>query len=190
MDRIYRQLCRDHKHMQQLLDIFERLLQQLGRRDRDPATLPQMLDALDYFSIYPDKWHHPVEDLVFARLLTKPIHDRDAVYRAQMQHERIAAATRNMGTLFYAVANDAAVERRILVDAADHYLRLQRDHMALENRAIFPQLEQYLDAGDWNTIRAQIAELRDPVFDDGTRKIYESVHEYLTEAPIPATAFA
>lgn len=37
MDAIYRQLYRDHKHMQQLLDAFEQLLHDLGKSDRDPA---------------------------------------------------------------------------------------------------------------------------------------------------------
>ncbi|SEA45924.1 hemerythrin domain-containing protein [Microbulbifer marinus] len=190
MDAIYRQLCRDHKHMQQLLDAFEKLLHQLGRNDRDPATLGLILDALDYLSVYPDKWHHPAEELVFARLLTKPIHDRDGIYKAQMQHERIAAATKNMSALFYAVANDAAVERHTLVGTCNDYLRLQRDHMELENRTIFPQIEMYLTDQDWDFIRTQLCTQQDPLFNDDTRKIYESLRQYLTEPQNPEVAVA
>ncbi|SHF16693.1 Hemerythrin-like domain-containing protein [Microbulbifer donghaiensis] len=190
MDAIYRQLCRDHKHMQQLLDAFEKLLHQLGRSDRDPATLSLILDALDYLSVYPDKWHHPTEELVFARLLTKPAHDRDAIYSAQMQHERIAAATKHMSGLFYAVANDSAVERHTLVDACTNYLQLQREHMELENRVIFPQIELYLTDTDWDAIRTQIGTQQDPLFNDDTRKTYESLRQHLTEPQNPVIAVA
>ncbi len=190
MDTIYRQLCRDHKHMQQLLDAFEQLMRNLNSSDRDPATLGLILDALDYFSVYPDKWHHPVEELVFARLFAKPIRDRNSVITAQLQHQRIMTATKQMNALFYAVANDAAVERRMLTSASNVFLQLQRDHVELENHAIFPQIEEYLTAEDWDSIRGQVRAQRDPLFGADTRKIYESLHQYLTEPRSPEAAFA
>lgn len=117
---------------------------------------------------------------MFARLLTKPIHDRDAVTAVQLQHQRIRAATKQMNALFYAVANDAAVERGMLLGASNVYLQLQRDYMELENRTIFPQVEEYLTAGDWDLIRVQVRKQRNPLFNVDTRKIYESLHQYLT----------
>ncbi|GAA5443316.1 hypothetical protein Misp06_01492 [Microbulbifer sp. NBRC 101763] len=191
MNTIYRQLCCDHKHMQQMLNAFEQLLLDLfGRSDRDPNTLTLILDALDYFSVYPDKYHHPVEDLILARLLTKPIHGRDAIYEAQMQHEQIAAATKHMCALFYAVANDAMVERRVLQGASNNYLQLQRSHISLENSAIFPQIEQYLDAEDWKQINKQVAEIKDPLFDENAKKIYESLRNYLVQPETAEKALA
>ncbi|WP_444899795.1 hemerythrin domain-containing protein [Microbulbifer sp. VAAC004] len=191
MNNIYRQLCLDHKNMQQMLNAFERLLQDLfGTHERDPNTLSLILDALDYFSVYPDKYHHPVEDLILARLLTKPVHDRSAIYEAQMQHEKIAATTKHMCALFYAVANDAMVERRVLQGASNSYLQLQRNHIELENSAIFPQIEQYLQVEDWKQIYRQVKQLRDPFFDKNTRNVYESLREYLTQPETPSQVFA
>ncbi|MCO1333606.1 hemerythrin domain-containing protein [Microbulbifer sp. OS29] len=191
MNTIYRQLCCDHKQMQQLLNAFEQLLLDLfGRTDRDPSTLSLILDALDYLSVYPDQYHHPIEDLIFARLLTKPIHDKKSIYEAQMQHEQIALNTKHMCALFYAIANDATVERRVLQGACTSFLKLQRSHMNLENTAIFPQIEQYLDLSDWITIQKQVNELNTKYFDHSIRKIYESLHEHLTQAKAPEQALA
>lgn len=181
MSYIYRQLCRDHKHMQQLLDTFEGLLHDLGKGDRDPATLSLILDALDYFSVYPDKWHHPVEDLVFERLLAKPIDDRDAVVATLAEHRSIAAATRKLNSLFYAVANDAAVERNKLTGAASEYLRLQRRHIQKENRVIFPLVEQHLSRADWEHIGAQLKKQSNPLFNSGVKKLYDTLYENLAE---------
>ncbi|WP_226642549.1 hemerythrin domain-containing protein [Microbulbifer variabilis] len=191
MNNIYRQLCLDHKNMQQMLNAFEHLLEDLfGSNERDPNTLSLILDALDYFSVYPDKYHHPVEDLILARLLTKPVHDRNAIYEAQMQHEQIAATTKHMCALFYAVANDAMVERRVLQGASYTYLQLQRKHIELENSAIFPQMEQYLEVEDWKQIHKQVKQLKDPFFDQKTKNVYESLREYLTQTELPIQAFA
>ncbi|WP_346837510.1 hemerythrin domain-containing protein [Microbulbifer sp. SAOS-129_SWC] len=190
MHRIYRQLCRDHKHMQQLLDAFERLLFELGRRERDPATLSLILDALDYISVYPDRWHHPVEDLVFERLLDKPIPNRDAVIATQAEHRRIAAATRHLNKLFYAVANDAAVVREKLLDAARHYLQLQREHMQRENCTVFPLMEKHLSAADWAAIEARLQLQRDALFNPGVKRMYEAIHASLVESGSPVAAIA
>lgn len=181
MNGIYWQLCDDHKHMQKLLDVFENLLQQLGKRERDPATLTLILDALDYFSVYPDQWHHPVEDLVFERLLGKPIDVRDVVDTVLREHQAIAAATRRMNTLFYAVANDAAVEREKLFGAARDYIELQRQHLKKENEILLPLVAQYLSAADWQEIGLQLDEKESVHFHQGVKRIYEALLENLTE---------
>ncbi|MFV8781323.1 hemerythrin domain-containing protein [Microbulbifer sp. SA54] len=181
MNGIFWQLCDDHKHMQQLLDVFEKLLHQLGKRERDPATLTLILDALDYFSVYPDQWHHPVEDLVFERLLGKPVDIRDVVEDVLREHQAIAAATRRMNTLFYAVANDAAVERSQLYGAAQEYIDLQRQHLEKENEILLPLVAQYLTAADWEEIELQLDEKESVHFHQGVKRLYQALLENLTD---------
>ena len=184
MHGIYRKLCDDHKHMQRLLDVFETLLDELGRQDRDPATLSMILDALDYFSVYPDQWHHPVEDVVFDRLLGKPVDIRDEVEKISAEHKAIAMATRNMNRLFYAVANDAAVERQHLFDTAREYIALQRAHMKKENQLLLPLVDQYLTDTDWAEIADEILEKQSGQFHQGVKRLYEAIYEDLSEAVV------
>ncbi|MCX2794410.1 hemerythrin domain-containing protein [Microbulbifer thermotolerans] len=188
MNTIYRQLCLDHKHLQQLLDTFESLLHSLDDRERDPATLGLILDALDYISVYPDKLHHPVEDVVFQQLLTKPIPCREAVIATSQEHQHIAACTRQMSSLFYAIANDSAVERSKLISTALDYLNLQRDHMRWENEIVYPLIEQYLTEADWQEIHANLKQNSNPVFHAGIKKTYDMLHQYLTTSDQPAAA--
>lgn len=181
MNNIYRQLCCDHKHMQKLLDVFEALLQQLGKPERDPATLSMILDALDYFSVYPDQWHHPVEDLIFERLLRQPVDVRDVITSTIKEHQQIADATRKMNSFFYAVANDAAVEREQLFGAARAYIALQRRHLEKENNVLLPLVAELLTEADWEEIRSQL-ELRDSaLFNAGVKRLYESLYNDLAE---------
>ncbi|MCK7596297.1 hemerythrin domain-containing protein [Microbulbifer sp. CAU 1566] len=179
MNNIYRQLCNDHKHMQNLLDVFEHLLHELGKQDRDPATLSMILEALDYFSVYPDQWHHPVEDLVFEQLLSKPVEIRDVVARITAEHSAIAEATRTMNQLFYAVANDAAVERERLFSTAQNYISLQREHMKKENEILLPLVNQYLTDNDWNKVTATLANRQSGHFHQGVKQLYEAIYQDL-----------
>ncbi|WP_428820209.1 hemerythrin domain-containing protein [Microbulbifer sp. MCCC 1A16149] len=181
MNGIYRQLCDDHKHMQNLLDAFELLLQELAQQDRDPATLSMILDALDYFSVYPDQWHHPVEDLVFEQLLGKPLDIRDVVEQISREHRAIAEATRSMNRLFYAVANDAAVEREQLFSTAREYISLQREHMRKENEILLPLVNQYLTETDWEEVTAALADRQSCHFHRGVKRLYEAIYQDLAE---------
>ncbi|WP_091511085.1 hemerythrin domain-containing protein [Microbulbifer yueqingensis] len=190
MHDLYRQLCRDHRNMQQLLDAFEALLEDFGRRERDPATLGLILDALDYISVYPDRWHHPLEDLAMERLRTKPAANLVPVDRTMAEHKALVSATRRMNTLFYAIANDAAVERSQLFGPVREYLQLQRQHMERENREIFPQLERLLTAADWADIERQLQVQRDPLFNPDLRRMYDSLHDYIANFQQPACATA
>lgn len=188
MNEIFQQLCSDHKHMQRLLDVFENLLAQLGGQERDPATLSLILEALDYFSVYPDQWHHPVEDLVFDHLQDKPVGVRDIIDSTLEEHQQIATATRRMNKLFYAVANDAAVEREQLFGAAREYIDLQRNHLEKENEILFPLVAQYLTQADWDDVRMKLVARESAHFHDGVRRLYESLYENLAE-PQAAEAF-
>ncbi|AOS95793.1 Hemerythrin HHE cation binding domain protein [Microbulbifer aggregans] len=190
MHHLYRQLCDDHHNMQKLLNAFDRLLRDLSRRDRDPDTLSLILDALDYMSIYPDRWHHPVEDLAMKRLLEKPDADREAIEITQREHRSITAATRRMSALFYAVANDAAVERSRLLRATRDYLQLQRAHMQRENQHIFPQLAAMLTTEDWKHVETQIRNQQDPLFSSDLKRLYESLHHYIVDLYEPERASA
>lgn len=190
MHYLYRQLCDDHRNMQSLLSAFEQLSRDLSRRDRDPETLNLILDALDYISIYPDRWHHPVEDLAMQRLLEKPAADREAIETTQREHRKITAATRRMNALFYAVANDAAVERSRLFSATRDYLLLQRKHMQRENEYILPQFATLLTAEDWAQVEARLKRQQDPLFSSELKRLYESLHHYIVELHEPELASA
>ncbi|MFI2811446.1 hemerythrin domain-containing protein [Microbulbifer sp. M83] len=186
MDSIFAQLCQDHRNIQQVLDALEQLLAEMTREDRDPSTLDLIIDALDYIAIYPEKWHHPVEDVTCEILLAKPGVEPEPILRAREEHRRLARETRKMKELFYAVANDCAVERDHLYGAARQYLAAQRSHILMENHCVFPLMERYLEPEDWELVRAQLGDREDPVFGPAMRDQYDAVQRYVSNSQ-PAT---
>ncbi|SDJ95837.1 hemerythrin domain-containing protein [Microbulbifer yueqingensis] len=190
MDSIYVQLCRDHSNIRQMLDAFEQLLAEMAREERDPSTLDLILEALDYIAIYPEKWHHPVEEMVFDLLLAKGNQgiEPELIARARAEHRRLGQETRRMKELFYAVANDCAVERDYLRGAAKEYLVAQRAHIMLEEHCIFPLMERYLGDVDWELVRDRLSECEDAVFGPAMRGQYEAVRKYVSNLPAAAPA--
>ena len=60
-------LYSEHSHFLSLLDTLEQETEKLK-----PGKVPDyhlLLDIVDYLTHYPDQYHHPREDLLFAKML-------------------------------------------------------------------------------------------------------------------------
>src|SRR5690349_25028120 len=66
-------LSREHRNIERLLAVLERELEIFDRGDRPDYEVIRAIIA--YFEVYTEIYHHPQEDLVFARL---KIRDPDA----------------------------------------------------------------------------------------------------------------
>ena len=63
---IIERLSREHRNIEKLLAVLERELEIFDRGDRPDYEVIQAI--ISYFQVYPDVYHHPQEDLVFAKL--------------------------------------------------------------------------------------------------------------------------
>ena len=63
---IIERLSQEHRNIERLLAILERELQIFDRGDRPDYKV--ISAVISYFELYPEVYHHPQEDLVFAKL--------------------------------------------------------------------------------------------------------------------------
>ncbi len=63
---IIERLSREHRNIEKLLAILERELEIFDRGDRPDYEVIHAI--ISYFKVYPQIYHHPLEDLVFAKL--------------------------------------------------------------------------------------------------------------------------
>ena len=68
MHKIQRQLYLDHHHIQRLLHCLNKEIDCYDFNSKRAADLAVILSALDYIVSYPDKWHHPTEDIIFGQM--------------------------------------------------------------------------------------------------------------------------
>ena len=63
---IIERLSREHRNIEMLLAILERELEVVDRGGRPDYEVIRAI--ISYFEVYPEVYHHPQEDVVFAKL--------------------------------------------------------------------------------------------------------------------------
>ena len=63
---IIERLCREHRNIEMLLAVLEHELKVFDRGDRPDYEVIRAI--ISYFEVYPEVYHHPQEDVVFAKL--------------------------------------------------------------------------------------------------------------------------
>lgn len=181
----------DHKKLARLLDLIAREI-----RIFDAGDLPDyelVSSILDYTRNYPDLYHHPVEDLVLAKLRLRDPDAADSVGALDTEHEKLGALTRRFAAALHNVMQDAELPRDWFVEIASDYLTFQRRHMQMEEVVFFPPALRALTDQDWQAIRDAINVPGDPLFGDAEgQERYDRLHREILKwgKPQDVTAFA
>ena len=182
MHPIQHQLHSDHHHIQLLLNCLSQEIDCFDFDSQRSADMEIILSALDYFHVYPDKWHHPTEDIIFQRLLDKKLSEKVILEKLMREHEKIIHETININQLFQTAADDCIVSAIELVSSARKFISLQRTHLNIENEFIYPILSDVFDAEDWKSIEAEIKIHDDPLFNNKSKKEYKHLYKYIIES--------
>ncbi len=176
MHPIERQLYLDHLHITQVLRCFERALDGYRNQSDSAGYLALILDVLDYIEVYPQRWHHPVEDRIYALLLQRVPTLLEVGLSLTAEHKRLEQLTNELNHLFTAIANDSMVPMSHLMRISDEFLEEQLAHLERENRQVFPLLARTLCDPDWQQLERECGLLQDPLFGDRLRQDYENLH--------------
>jgi len=153
----------DHRHFARLLELLYREQQRL--RGADAADLTLLLDAVEYFEVYPDRVHHPREDVVLEAAAARDAQAAELARQLREEHESLARLTQSLRRRVEDALRDAAVEREPLAADLQHFIERQAAHMDEEEGRIFPRLEELLSVADWERIERGTRAERDPLFE-------------------------
>jgi hemerythrin-like domain-containing protein len=162
MTDVIRLLRREHSNIAQLLDVLDRQADLLGRGEAADFDIIEAI--VDYFLGYPNLYHHPMEDLVYQKLLVRDPRTAALIGDLRREHEEEAARTREFAAAVRAVLEDVNVSRESLHERASAFIAYQRRHMGKEERLVFPAALLTLTQSDWADIRARITDREDPLF--------------------------
>jgi hemerythrin-like domain-containing protein len=172
-------LADDHANMSALIDLLER---EIDRLDAEGHADVDMIAAVaEYLLEYPDRFHHPAEDLILARLDERGAAPADAAHRLAEEHERIGRMARDLNEAAHAVASEQPIRRDAFVACVRDYIAALRRHMQMEDSLFFPLARRSLDAEDRAVLAARIPELDDPLFGTATRERYRRLGAALLE---------
>lgn len=165
----------EHGNQSRLLGLLEdQVAAADAGRPMDEALLGL---ASEYFRDYPDRCHHPKEDLVY-KLLSKRDPGsaaglRDLVADHRRLHElalAFAAAVRQVGE---EPQSAKPGPREVIREFAQHY----RQHMREEEERFFPLAEARLSPDDWDTLDFAIFDRDDPLFDHAAEERFSALRQ-------------
>jgi hemerythrin-like domain-containing protein len=165
----------EHGNLSQLLRLIEN---QVAAADAGvPMDLELLSLACQYFSDYPDRCHHPKEDLVY-KLLSKRSADAsaglgDLIGEHRRLHELTEAFAESV-RLARAEPQAAAPRAR---QAALKFTTAYRQHMRDEEERFFRLAEERLSKDDWATLDFVMFDGDDPLFDHVAEQRFSALRQ-------------
>jgi len=158
-------LRQEHCNIESLLCVLEQELSVFGRGDRPDYDV--VLAIIDYFRDYPDSCHHPKEDMIFAKLKARDPPVAASIGDLEAQHREQASRLRRVAQAVERVLGDHDLARRNVHDIIRDFISHERQHMAMEERVVFPAALAALRPQDWADIAGKLADRHDPFYQAG-----------------------
>ena len=177
MSNVVAALDRDHGNIAKLLELLESeiLAIEVGKT----PDYPLLQNIMRYMTQYPDRFHHPIENLVFARLVKRDAGARADVDDLLEEHIAIGLAGQSFDKLLRISHADSVEVREQLGAAGLAYIRTLREHMSKEEKKLFPLAMEVLTKKDWKDIDEEVDAVDDPVFGaanaDGYQRLYQLI---------------
>jgi hemerythrin-like domain-containing protein len=180
MPDIMQVLADDHANMRALMGLLETEVDKMA--DGGHADVEMISAVAEYLLEYPDRFHHPMEDLIIQGLRAAGAVPESSVEALEAEHGRISRLATELHDAAIAVAAEQPMRRDRFVECARHYIAALRHHMDVEDAEFFPRAEAFLSAEDRAAIAARLPDLNDPLFGTATRERYQSLSEALLNA--------
>ena len=174
---IIERLSREHRNIEALLNVLERELAIFDRGDRPDYEVIRAI--ISYFEVYPKVYHHPQEDLVFAKLKV-----RDPVAAAKIsdlatEHQKGAEHLRSVAHAVDSVLADREVLRENVDFIIRNFIEGERRHIAMEDRDFFPAAAKALKPQDWREIASSVTDHKDPLFSKAVEKGFDALRAHI-----------
>ncbi len=170
----------EHVYFRRLLELLQAEVEAFHRAERPNYEL--MLDIVAYLRDYCDRFHHPREDVAFARLAGRVPELKPDLARLAQEHRVIARAGEKLRAQLEAVLGETMVPRAEIEVAAATYLVYYGNHIAKEEELVLERAAQALTADDWAAVREAVSDEPDPVFGERPHERYRELRRRIAAA--------
>jgi hemerythrin-like domain-containing protein len=153
-------LRQEHRNIDKVLGVLEQELNVFDRGGRPDYEV--VLAVIDYFRDYPDSCHHPKEDLIVEKFKARDPARAAAIGDLQAEHREAAKRLRQVAQAVERVLSDQDLLRETVDSVIRDFIRHERQHMAMEERIVFPAVLNALQPEDWADIALQLADRYGP----------------------------
>lgn len=155
MHPILSRLESDHHRMLKLLYTLNGEVGKFYGLHRGKASVDTILGILDYIQVYPEQWHHPIEDIIFDQLLQHPQADQAAITAVLQDHQRLESLSNRLAQIFGDLQMAHNTAGLSVIRLCKHFYTRQISHIHDERR-LFADAQTILDADAWNAIETEV----------------------------------
>jgi len=168
----------EHMRFASLLDFIEQQMSAF-HEGKDP-DYQLMYDVVFYLHHYADHYHHPREDVAFARLVKRDPGLRLPINRLLQEHRVLETAGETLLKYVDDILEDRVIQRATVEAAAATYLVYYRHHLAVEESEVLPRASRTLKPDDWAAVAAAVPVGPDPLFGDDVGERYRELRKRMT----------
>jgi len=168
----------DHRNFTRLLDFLGTQVDLIRKAESPNYDL--MVDVVHYLTQYSDLFHHPKEDLIFAKLKQRDGHTGTVVDDLAREHAALRKTGEKLLENLEGIVNGDVVLTREAVEADGRaYIDKLRRHMQREETELFVAAATVLSDRDWAAINAALPDPEDPLFGKTVKRHYSALHRQL-----------
>ncbi len=180
MPRVITALQKNHQNVMVLLQLLDPLASRLA--PGTAADFVPILDIMNYMTRYSDLFHHPMEELIFKKLIERDDSAGPLVATLIAEHKilgekggQLLHSVRNVVNGFEPYEGGLAPER-------EDYVTSLRRHMSREETEVFPLASKLLSDDDWGAIERGLVAREDPLFGTGREAEYVALYNHIVSA--------
>jgi hemerythrin-like domain-containing protein len=166
----------EHRAFGALLGLLEQQLELFHQADAPNYAM--MLDIVDYMIDYADRFHHPAEDIMFAKIAERVPAARDSVRDVVREHSEILRNGRELANGLEGVLQGTVTLRSTIEAQAKRYLDTFRRHMYAEEQGLFLAALEHLSKEDWTGLERS----EDPLFGERPEERYRALRREISGA--------
>lgn len=154
----------DHRNMMQLLQVLEAKVNLL-KEDKE-IDYRLIKSIISYLKNYADKYHHPMEDLIYAYYLKYRVVKDQVANRLADDHQHLKVMTRELDEMLDMILLDAIIPKELFTEKLAQFVSNQKSHLNYEEQDILPAIKKSLTADDWIHLSLEWKhnEYADPLF--------------------------
>ncbi|MEI6897823.1 MAG: hemerythrin domain-containing protein [Psychromonas sp.] len=169
----------DHRNINQLLRILRKKIKSLENDESINYRLIKVI--VSYLRNYADKYHHPMEDMIYAYYLKHRVVPDEIAKRLKSEHGSLKKITIELDELVEMVLLDAIVPQQTFINKLIEFVEMQSQHLMYEESQILPAIRDSLSADDWANLQQQWQHnhYQDPLFGDRITEEYKALAAHI-----------
>jgi len=167
----------EHRFMVKLLDMLQEQVKLVAKDRRPDAEL--LLEIAQYFTSFPDLFHHPKEDLILRRLAALHPGTAGTIQTLESEHEEGRRELKRFVRAVVKLVLDPESDQDRFLSAALAFMENERRHMAWEEKSFFEAAASIMSPQDWEEIDGRLRAFIKPLCQREAQIRYERVeHAY------------